>query len=108
MCFFLCYVIYSVPCKYPGKNIVFHINRGASAYWFSILIEYEDGDDDLREVYLKQVCYYTFQFNCTFVYQSIIATRFMFEFSCVVLHAACTQTLIHGKECNIHGVQIDI
>ena len=72
------------------------------------LIEYEDGDDDLRAVYLKQVCYYTFQFNCTFVYQSIIATRFVFEFAHAGLHVACRKTLINRKECNRHGVKIGI
>ena len=108
MCFSLCYVIYSFPCDYLGKNIAVHVNRGIGAYWLAILIEYEDGDDNIQAVYLNQVCYYTFQFNCTFVYQSIIATRFMFEFSRAGLHAACMQYLIHSKECNKHAIQICI
>jgi len=50
-----------VPCEYPGKNIAFHVNGGASDYWFAILIEYEDGDGDLRAVYLKQANSNTWQ-----------------------------------------------
>ena len=47
-----------VECSYI--NIAFHVDGGASAYWFAILIEYKDRDDNLRVVYLKQVRYYTF------------------------------------------------
>ena len=64
--------IYSVPCEYPGKNIAFHVNEGATNYWFAVLIEYEDGDGDLGAVDLKQViCYYNTdgRFNCTCVYR---------------------------------------
>nr|ADE75675.1 unknown [Picea sitchensis] len=42
-------------CKYPGKNISFHVTEGSTVYWFSILIEYEDGDGDVGAVHLKQV-----------------------------------------------------
>ncbi|GLJ40741.1 hypothetical protein SUGI_0842190 [Cryptomeria japonica] len=41
-------------CEYPGKNITFHINEGSTDYWFSILIEYEDGDGDVGAVHLKE------------------------------------------------------
>jgi len=43
-----------VPCEYPGTNIAFHVNEGATGYWFAVLIEYEDGDGDLGAVDLKQ------------------------------------------------------
>ncbi|GLJ09544.1 hypothetical protein SUGI_0111530 [Cryptomeria japonica] len=43
-----------VSCEYPGKKIAFHVNEGSTNYWFSVLIEYEDGDGDLQEVDLKQ------------------------------------------------------
>lgn len=41
-------------CKFPGKNVTFHVNEGSTAYWFSILIEYEDGDGDVGAVHLKE------------------------------------------------------
>lgn len=53
-------LLYSVPCEYPGKNIAFHVNEGATNYWFAVLIEYEDGDGDLGAVDLKQVYYYKY------------------------------------------------
>uniref|UniRef100_A0A0D6QWZ6 Expansin-like EG45 domain-containing protein n=1 Tax=Araucaria cunninghamii TaxID=56994 RepID=A0A0D6QWZ6_ARACU len=43
-----------VQCQYPGKNIAFHVNAGSNDYWFSVLIEFENGDGDLGAVYLKQ------------------------------------------------------
>ncbi|KAH9328272.1 hypothetical protein KI387_000380, partial [Taxus chinensis] len=41
--------------EYPGKNITFHINKGSTDYWFSILIEYEDRDGYVGAVHLKEV-----------------------------------------------------
>jgi len=41
-------------CEYPGKNVTFHVTQGSTVYWFSILIEYEDGDGDVGGVHLKQ------------------------------------------------------
>lgn len=41
-------------CEYPGKNITFHVTEGSTVYWFSILIEYEDGDGDVGAMHLKQ------------------------------------------------------
>jgi hypothetical protein len=49
-------IYYRTLCKYPGKNISFHVTEGSTVYWFSILIEYEDGDGDVGAVHLKQVC----------------------------------------------------
>ncbi|KAM0960460.1 hypothetical protein ACFX2I_025400 [Malus domestica] len=34
------------PCKYPGKQIAFHVNEGSTNYWLSLLVEFEDGDGD--------------------------------------------------------------
>lgn len=50
-----------VPCEYPGKNIAFHVNEGATEYWFAVLIEYEDGDGDLGAVDIKQANSNTWQ-----------------------------------------------
>ncbi|XP_057872693.1 expansin-B3 [Cryptomeria japonica] len=43
-----------VPCEYPGKKVTFHVNEGSTDHWFSVLIEYENGDGDLQEVDLQQ------------------------------------------------------
>jgi len=48
-------MLYSVPCEYQGMNIAFHVNEGSSAYWFGVLVEYENGDGDLGAVDLMQV-----------------------------------------------------
>lgn len=43
-----------VECEYPGLSIAFHVDAGSNANYFAALIEYEDGDGDLRSVDLKQ------------------------------------------------------
>lgn len=42
-------------CKYPGKNIAFHVNEGSTDYWLSLLVEFEDGDGDIGSMQIKQV-----------------------------------------------------
>ncbi|XP_020094823.1 expansin-B3-like [Ananas comosus] len=39
-----------VPCEYPGRNIAFHVEEGSNPNYLAILVEYEDGDGDLRSV----------------------------------------------------------
>ncbi|KAF9589502.1 hypothetical protein IFM89_025049 [Coptis chinensis] len=43
------------PCKYPGKNVAFHVNEGSTEYWLSLLVEYEDGDGDIGSMHIKPV-----------------------------------------------------
>ena len=43
------------PCKYPGKNIAFHVNEGSTDYWLSLLVEFEDGDGDIGAMQIKEV-----------------------------------------------------
>ncbi|XP_047309344.1 putative expansin-B2 [Impatiens glandulifera] len=43
-----------VSCNYPGKTLTFHVDSGANPYYFSALIEYEDGDGSLSTVELKE------------------------------------------------------
>ncbi|KAH7653395.1 Expansin/Lol pI protein [Dioscorea alata] len=50
------------PCKYPGKNIAFHVNEGSTDYWLSLLVEFEDGDGDIGSMHIKQVILYLFYF----------------------------------------------
>ncbi|KAE8736389.1 Expansin-B17 [Hibiscus syriacus] len=42
------------PCKYPGKNIAFHVNEGSTDYWLSLLVEFEDGDGDVGSMYIRE------------------------------------------------------
>ncbi|KAJ6763826.1 EXPANSIN-LIKE PROTEIN B1 [Salix purpurea] len=42
------------PCKYPGKNIAFHINEGSTDHWLSILVEFEDGDGDVGSMHIRE------------------------------------------------------
>ncbi|KAJ8749131.1 hypothetical protein K2173_013738 [Erythroxylum novogranatense] len=42
------------PCKYPGKNIAFHVNEGSTDYWLSLLVEYEDGDGDVGSMHIRE------------------------------------------------------
>ncbi|KAH9792591.1 expansin-B3 [Citrus sinensis] len=49
-------VIYRrAPCKYPGKNIAFHVNEGSTDYWLSLLVEFEDGDGDVGSMHIREV-----------------------------------------------------
>lgn len=43
------------PCKYPGKNIAFHVNEGSTNYWLSLLVEFEDGDGDVGSMHIREV-----------------------------------------------------
>ncbi|KAH9744143.1 expansin-B3 [Citrus sinensis] len=48
-------VIYRrAPCKYPGKNIAFHVNEGSTDYWLSLLVEFEDGDGDVGSMHIRE------------------------------------------------------
>ncbi|XP_074588435.1 expansin-B16-like [Curcuma longa] len=42
------------PCKYPGKNIAFHVNEGSTPFWLSLLVEFEDADGDIGSMHIKQ------------------------------------------------------
>ncbi|KAK8655261.1 hypothetical protein V6N13_107849 [Hibiscus sabdariffa] len=42
------------PCKYPGKSIAFHVNVGSTAFWLSLLIEFEDGDGDIGSMHIRE------------------------------------------------------
>lgn len=59
---FFFYIINRTPCKYPGKNIAFHVNEGSTDYWLSLLVEFEDGDGDIGSMHIKQVLLYLFYF----------------------------------------------
>ena len=55
-------LLYSVSCEYPGRHIViFHVNEDATNFWFSVLIEYGDGDGDVQVVDLKHANSNTWQ-----------------------------------------------
>ncbi|EOX99395.1 Expansin B1, BETA 1.5 isoform 2, partial [Theobroma cacao] len=45
------------PCKYPGKNIAFHVNEGSTDYWLSLLVEFEDGDGDVGSMHIREVTF---------------------------------------------------
>ncbi|XP_038714480.1 expansin-B3-like [Tripterygium wilfordii] len=48
-------VIYRrTPCKYPGKNIAFHVNEGSTDHWLSLLVEFEDGDGDIGSMHIRE------------------------------------------------------
>ncbi|CAH2062618.1 unnamed protein product, partial [Thlaspi arvense] len=42
------------PCKYPGKNIAFHVNEGPTDYLLSLLVEFEDGDEDIGSMHIRE------------------------------------------------------
>ncbi|KAG9441024.1 hypothetical protein H6P81_016878 [Aristolochia fimbriata] len=42
------------PCKYPGKNVAFHVNEGSTDYWLSLLVEFEGGDGDIGSMHIRQ------------------------------------------------------
>ncbi|TQD78676.1 hypothetical protein C1H46_035781 [Malus baccata] len=41
------------PCKYPGKQIAFHVNEGSTNYWLSLLVVFEDGDGDVGSMHIR-------------------------------------------------------
>ncbi|CAH9121260.1 unnamed protein product [Cuscuta epithymum] len=43
------------PCKYKRKNIAFHVNEGSTAYWLSLLVEFENGDGDIGSMHIKEL-----------------------------------------------------
>ncbi|XP_047077195.1 expansin-B11-like [Lolium rigidum] len=43
-----------VPCKYPGVKITFRVDQGSNPFYFKTLIEFQNGDGDLKAVALKQ------------------------------------------------------
>jgi hypothetical protein len=43
-----------VPCKYPGVKITFRVDPGSNPFYFKTLIEFQNGDGNLRAVALKQ------------------------------------------------------
>lgn len=49
---FFCYC--RVACNYPGVSITFHVESGSTQYYFATVIEYENGDGDLKTVELKE------------------------------------------------------
>lgn len=43
-----------VACDYSGKTIAFHVDPGSNPNYFSVLVEFEEGDGDLAGVDLKE------------------------------------------------------
>ncbi|PNX77079.1 expansin-b2-like protein [Trifolium pratense] len=43
-----------VACNYPGVSIAFSVDSGSNQNYFATVIEYEDGDGDLKTVELKE------------------------------------------------------
>ncbi|KAD4981777.1 hypothetical protein E3N88_18448 [Mikania micrantha] len=43
------------PCKYPGRNIAFHVNEGSTNYWLSLLVEFEGGDGDVGSMHIREI-----------------------------------------------------
>ncbi|CAN6460261.1 unnamed protein product [Victoria cruziana] len=44
-----------VPCEYEGRKVAFHVDVGSNPYYFSVVIEFEDGDGDLAAVSLQEL-----------------------------------------------------
>ncbi|XAR55490.1 hypothetical protein NMG60_11035568 [Bertholletia excelsa] len=42
------------PCKYRGKNVAFRVDEGSTDHWFSLLVEFEDGDGDVGSMNIRQ------------------------------------------------------
>uniref|UniRef100_A0A0D9XPW5 Expansin-like EG45 domain-containing protein n=1 Tax=Leersia perrieri TaxID=77586 RepID=A0A0D9XPW5_9ORYZ len=42
-----------VTCKY-GTNVVFKVDKGSNPYYLAVLIEYENGDGDLKDVHIME------------------------------------------------------
>lgn len=43
-----------VACDYSGKTIAFHVDPGSNPNYFSVVVEFEEGDGDLGGVDLKE------------------------------------------------------
>uniref|UniRef100_R7W6T3 Expansin-like EG45 domain-containing protein n=1 Tax=Aegilops tauschii TaxID=37682 RepID=R7W6T3_AEGTA len=37
-----------VPCQYPGLAVMFHVEKGSNPFYMAILVEYENGDGDVK------------------------------------------------------------
>ncbi|GKC61180.1 RNA-directed DNA polymerase, eukaryota, reverse transcriptase zinc-binding domain protein, partial [Tanacetum coccineum] len=40
-----------------GKNIAFHVNEGSTNYWLALLVEFEDGDEDVGTMHIREAIY---------------------------------------------------
>ncbi|KAI5430552.1 hypothetical protein KIW84_034944 [Lathyrus oleraceus] len=47
-------LVIRVACNYPGVSITFRVDPGSNQQYFAIVIEYEDGDGDLKTIELKE------------------------------------------------------
>ncbi|KAF8413902.1 hypothetical protein HHK36_001898 [Tetracentron sinense] len=45
---------FRTPCKYPGKNVAFNVNKGSTDYWLALLVEFEGGDGDIGSMHIKE------------------------------------------------------
>ncbi|XP_072962546.1 expansin-B7-like [Typha angustifolia] len=43
-----------VPCRYPGLDVGFHVQKGSNPFYFAVLVEYLNGDGDLSSVDLME------------------------------------------------------
>ncbi|XP_068634690.1 expansin-B18-like [Aristolochia californica] len=43
-----------VACEYPGKTLTFRVDSGSNPEYFSVVVEFEDGDGDLSRLDLKE------------------------------------------------------
>ncbi|CAB4273291.1 unnamed protein product [Prunus armeniaca] len=41
------------PCKYPGRQVAFHVNEGSTNFWLSLLVEFEGGDGDVGSMHIR-------------------------------------------------------
>ncbi|KAI5004002.1 hypothetical protein ZWY2020_031245 [Hordeum vulgare] len=39
-----------VPCQYPGLTVTFHVEEGSNPFYMAILVEYENGDGDVKQL----------------------------------------------------------
>ncbi|KAG9452259.1 hypothetical protein H6P81_005163 [Aristolochia fimbriata] len=43
-----------VACEYPGKTLTFRVDSGSNPSYFSVVVEFEDGDGDLSGLDLRE------------------------------------------------------
>ncbi|KAL8159825.1 hypothetical protein V2J09_001362 [Rumex salicifolius] len=41
-------------CEYPGVKLVFHVDSGSNPYYFAVVIEFANGDGELKTVEIQQ------------------------------------------------------